>query len=127
MSEENVQAVREMMDAYNRSDKAAWANLMDPELETFPTPAWPEPGPFIGPDAAWDFYRQFEEMLAVSKAYEFTEVIAAGDRVFVCQQAPMRGQASAAEVAFKLWCVYTLSGGRTVRMQWFSERGEALE
>jgi ketosteroid isomerase-like protein len=127
MSEEAVRALREVIDAYNRGDQRAWRNLMDPELETFPTPDWPEPGPFIGPDAAWDFYTQFEETLALSEAYELTEVIDAGDSLIACQEAPMRGQASAAEVGFRLWGVHTLGDGRFIRTQWFSERSEALE
>src|SRR5919197_781364 len=127
MSEENIQTLRDVLDAYNRGDKAAWTNLMDPELETVPLSTWPEPGPFIGPDAAWDFYKQFEETLALREAYELTELIGAGNRVFICQEAPMRGQASAAEVGFKLWAVFTFRSGRVIRTQWFGERSEALE
>ena len=127
MSEENVQALREWVDAYNRGDRRAWADLMDPELETLPTPEWPESGPFIGPDAAWDFYMHFEEMFPAREAYEITELIDAGDILFVCLETPMRGRASAAEVGFKLWCVHTLRDGRINRIQWFSERCEALE
>ena len=96
MSEENVRAFRDAMDAYNRGDKRAWTNLMDPELETVPLPEWPESGPFIGPDAAWDFYKHFEEMLPTREAYEITELIDAGDSLIACHEAPMRGRASAA-------------------------------
>ena len=127
MSEENVRAVVEMLEAYNRGDKHAWADLMEPELETLPLPDWPEPGPFIGPDAAWAFYRQFEETLALTEAYEFTELIDAGDSVLHSQEAPMRGRASAAEVGFRLWAVHTLRDGRISRTQWFSKRSEAVE
>ena len=111
----------QVLHAYRRGDKAAWTNLMDPELETDPVAAWPEPGPFIGPDAAWDFYKQFEEMWAAREPYELTELIGAGNKVFICQEASMRGQASAAEVGFKLWAVSTLGNGRVIRTQWFSE------
>ena len=91
------------MDAYKRGDKRAWTNLMDPEVETVPLPEWPESGPFIGPDAAWDFYKHFEEMSPATEAYEITELIDAGDSLIACHEAPMRGRASAAEVGFKLW------------------------
>jgi hypothetical protein len=127
MSEENLQLFRDMMDAYTRSDKAAWETFIDPELETFPTPAWPEPGPLIGPDAAWDFYRQFEETLPLREGYEVSEMIGVGNSVFICQQAQVRGHASGAEVGFKLWGVHTFSEGRIVQTHWFSERSEALE
>jgi ketosteroid isomerase-like protein len=127
MSEENVEVFKAWVDAWNRDDKRAWTSLMDPELETLPLPEWPESGPFIGPDAAWDFYRHFEEMLPAREAYEITELIDAGDSLIACQEAPMRGRASAAEVGFKLWAIHTLRDGRINRTQWFNERSEALE
>jgi hypothetical protein len=70
MSQENVEIVREAMDAYNLGDKDGWARFMDPGLETFPVPEFPEPGSLIGPDAAWDFYQRFGETMAASKLYE---------------------------------------------------------
>jgi ketosteroid isomerase-like protein len=128
MSEENVRAFRDAMDAYKRGDKRAWTNLMDPELETVPLPEWPESGPFIGPDAAWDFYKHFdEEMLPAREAYEITDLIDAGDSLIACHEAPMRGRASVAEVGFKLWGVHTLRDGRFNRTQYFSGREEALK
>jgi ketosteroid isomerase-like protein len=127
MSAENIRPFRKMMDAYARSDKAAWEAFIDPEVETIPTPTWPEPGPFIGPDAAWDFYRQFEQTLPLREEYEISELIEAGDSLFICQQAQVRGHASGAEVVFRLWGVHTFSDGRIVKTRWFNERSEALE
>jgi len=116
MSEENVRALRDAMDAYKRGDKRAWTSLMDPELETVPLPEWPESGPFIGPDAAWDFYKHFdEEMLPAREAYEITELIDAGDSLFACHEAPMRGRASAAEVGLKLLVQRAERGPRSRR------------
>jgi hypothetical protein len=66
-------------------------------------------------------------MLPAREAYEITELIDAGDSLFTCREAPMRGRASAAEVGFKLWGVHTLRDGRIYRTQWFNERSEALE
>jgi hypothetical protein len=66
-------------------------------------------------------------MLPLREAYEITELIDAGDSLFACYEAPMRGRASAAEVGFKLWAVHTLRDGRINRTQWFNERSEALE
>ena len=131
MSQENVEIVREAMDAYNLGDKDEWAQFMDPELETFPVPEFPEPGPLIGPDAAWDFYERFGETLAGSKLYETAEVetaelIDAGERVFACQRTQLQGRGSVEEVEFRLWGVHTFDQGRWLRTQWFLERSEAL-
>ena len=131
MSQENVEIVREAMDAYNLGDKDEWAQFMDPQLETFPVPEFPEPGPLIGPDAAWDFYERFGETLAGSKLYDTAEVetaelIDAGERVFACQRTQLQGRGSVEEIEFKLWGVHTFDQGRWLRTQWFLERSEAL-
>ena len=108
MSQENAEIVREAMDAYNLGDKDRWAQFMDPELETFPVPEFPEPGPLIGPDAAWDFYQRFGETMAGSKLYETAgfetaELIDAGERAFACQRTPLHGRGSVEEVEFRRW------------------------
>jgi ketosteroid isomerase-like protein len=106
MSQNNVEIVREAMDAYNLGDKDGWARFMDPGLETFPVPEFPEPGSLIGPDAAWDFYQRFGETMAASKLYETSdfetaELIDAGDRVVACQRTPLHGRGG--EVVVELW------------------------
>ena len=130
MSQENVEIVREAMDAYNLGDKDGWARFMDPGLETFPVPEFPEPGSLIGPDAAWDFYQRFGETMAASKLYESSgfetaELIDAGDRVVACQRTPLYGRGG--EVVVELWGVHTFDQGRWVRTQWFWSRDEALK
>ena len=45
MSQENVEIVREAMDAYSRGDKDRWTQFIEPELETFPSPSSPNPVP----------------------------------------------------------------------------------
>jgi ketosteroid isomerase-like protein len=132
MSQENVEIVREAMDAYNLGDKDGWVQFMDPELETFPVPEFPEPGPLVGPDAAWDFYQRFGETMAGSKLYETAgfetaELIDAGERIFACQRTPLQGRGNVEEIEFNLWGVHTFDDGRWVRTQWFLERSEALE
>ena len=97
MSQENAEIVREAMDAYNLGDKDRCARFMDPELETFPVAQFPEPGPLIGPDAAWDFYQRFGDTMAGSElfetaGFETTELIDAGERVFACQRTPLQGE-----------------------------------
>jgi ketosteroid isomerase-like protein len=131
MSKRNAEIVREAMDAYNRGDKDRWARFMDPDLETVPVPEFPEPGPLIGPDAAWDFYQRFGETLAGSElfetaGFETADVIDAGDRVLACQRTPLQGRGNVDEVEFSLWGVHTFDQGRWMRTQWFFDRGEAL-
>ena len=119
MSQENVEIVREAMDAYSRDDKDRWAQFMDPELETVPVPEFPEPAPLIGPDAAWDFYQRFGETIAGSELYETsgfetTDLIDAGERVVACQRTPLQGRGSVDEVEFRLWGVGPIAPERWV-------------
>jgi hypothetical protein len=105
---------------------------MDPELETVPVPEFPEPGPLIGPDAAWDFYLQFAETIASSElfetaGFETAEVTDAGEQVVACQRTPLHGRGNVDEIQFELWGVHTFDQGRWVRTQWFWTKDEALE
>ena len=132
MGQENVEIVREAMDAYNLGDKDRWAKSMAPDLETFPVAEFPEPGPLVGPDAAWTFYQQFGETMAASKLYETSgfetvELIDAGDRVVACQRTPLEGRGNVDEMEVKLWGVHTFDQGRWIRTQWFWNRDEAFE
>jgi ketosteroid isomerase-like protein len=55
MSQENVETVRQSLDALHRRDGAAWVALCDPEMEWFPPANWPETATIRGPEATWDF------------------------------------------------------------------------
>jgi ketosteroid isomerase-like protein len=55
------------------------------------------------------------------------EVIGVGDRVFVMARFRGRGRASGAEVEGRHFEVYTVRARKVIRVEEFSERGEALE
>src|SRR6266487_586337 len=55
MSQENVELVRQGLDAVNRRDRAAWLALCDPELENIPPQDWPESDPIRGGEPVFDF------------------------------------------------------------------------
>ena len=83
MSQENVEALQRAIEAYNRGDKAAWVAEVHLDAKTFPTPDWPEQGPFIGAEA-WDFYERAEEIWGDTSrpAPQEWEIIDAGDTIF---------------------------------------------
>jgi ketosteroid isomerase-like protein len=127
MSQENVEQLRQALEAFNRRDKAAWVALCDPEFETVPSRMWPEIDVIRGPDAAWDFYMETDEPWEQSP-YEYVEVIDAGpDKVVAHQRREMHGKASGAGVVYDFWLVVTLRNGKALRAEWFDERREALE
>jgi ketosteroid isomerase-like protein len=127
MSQENVERMRQGLDAFNRRDRAGWLALCDPDYETVPSDDWPEMEPIRGPEAAWDFYVEADEPWEGSP-YEYVELIDAGnDKVVAHQRREMRGKASGASVVYSYWVVVTFRDGKVLRIEWFAERAKALE
>jgi ketosteroid isomerase-like protein len=127
MSRENVERLRQALDAFNRRDRAAWLGLCDPELENLPPRDWPESEPIHGHEAAWDFY--VEAFKAWDEgALQHSELIEAGsNKVAAHVQGEMQGKASGAAVVWSFWQVVTFRRGQMLRVEWFAERAEALE
>jgi ketosteroid isomerase-like protein len=127
MSEENVEIVREAMDAFNRRDRAAFLAFCDPDYENVPPRDWPESAPTRGREAVWDFFVQAQEPWG-ERTFELGEVIdAASDKLVAHQRSRMRGTASGADVVFSYWHVISIRDGKVVRSEWFTDRAEALE
>jgi ketosteroid isomerase-like protein len=127
MSQENVEVVRRFLDAFVRRDREAFLALLDPEFEGLPPSEWPESAPVRGREAAWDFGLELEEPWQVG-GYEITELIEAGsDRTVMGSTRDVRGKTSGVEVKQEIWGVFTFRSGRIVRIEWFSDRSEALE
>ena len=54
MSQENVEFVRQSMEALLRRDRDAWLAIHDEEFEIVPVRDWPE-GAVRGRETGWDF------------------------------------------------------------------------
>jgi ketosteroid isomerase-like protein len=127
MSQENVELSQRALDAGNRRDKAAWLELNDPEVEWVPARDWPESDAIRGREAVWDFYVEVNEPWEEG-AFEYVEVIEAGDDKLVTHaRAETQGKASGAPVVLSYWLVITFRNGKILRIEWFLDRGEALE
>jgi ketosteroid isomerase-like protein len=127
MSEENVEVTRGLLPAFHRRDLTAWLAACDPELENHPSREWPEAAPIRGAEAVWNF---LVEVAAAWDEVEFEwgEVIDAGpDKVVGNQRAEPRGKMSGAGVPWSFWVVFTLRERRVLRMDWFTDREEAVE
>src|SRR6266513_1734741 len=109
MSQENVELVRQGLDALNRRDKAAWLAVCDPELENIPPRDWPEQEPTRGGEAVFDFYVEAQGPCEdESPPFEYGEVVDVGsDKVVSLMSVELRGKASGAPVAWSYWQVST--------------------
>ena len=126
MSKENVEGLRQALDAFNRRDRAAWLALCDPDLENLPPREWPESDPIQGHGAVWDFYVEAFEAWE-DRPLEHAELIDAGNGEVVAHvRGEMHGRASGAGVTWSFWQVVTFRDGKAVRIAWFADRSEAL-
>jgi ketosteroid isomerase-like protein len=127
MSEENVKLVRRLLDVYNERSFAENADLVDPDIvwDMSRVPL-PDGASFGGLPGVRNFIETWEEGFA-SEHVEAREILDAGDRVVVMVQHRGRGKTSGVWVEQKFAMVWTLRGGRAVRMDMYGTREEALE
>jgi ketosteroid isomerase-like protein len=126
MSQENVELVRRVFDAFNRRDIAAFIELLDPNVEWVPVLAVLEGSVYRGHgdirrwlkdlDTDWEFFEVYYE-----------ELRDLGDRVLVSGHWRARGRASGVDVENPGTYLYEIKGGKVVSMRTFTDRAEALE
>jgi uncharacterized protein len=121
MSEENVEVVRMLFEAYNQGDlDAALARLAaDVVYETGQEVA------AHGPEevqAMWDRWESDWEAIRT----EPEEFIDAGDRVLVTVRYSGRGRGSGIDLDDRLFDVYTLRDGKVCHKAEYRDRSEAL-
>jgi len=120
MSQENVEIVRKLFEAYPRGEDVA--GLFDPGVVWNPA----DEQPMEGLDEARAHVKRWEsdwEQLD-TKPEKFID---AGDRVVVTVHLAGRGRASGIDVDARYYSVYTLHEGKITRMDEFADEQEALE
>jgi ketosteroid isomerase-like protein len=124
MSQENMEIVRRAIDAYNRGQEAL--DLFDPEIE------WVTTGRFVEPDT----YQGHEEVQRYLQALrdDFEELhvgphelVDAGDHVIARVRFTGRGRLSSAPIDLKFTFVFSLRGGKIIRVRNYWEQTDALE
>ena len=124
MSEENVELLRQTEEALLRRDRDAWFAIHDEDFEIVPVRDWPEGG-VRGREAAWNFHMRILDSFEW-EAIEVEHVDAGADKVLAHLRSA-RGVGSGAEVELDQWFVTTVREGKILRLQWFTDRAEALE
>jgi ketosteroid isomerase-like protein len=130
MSQENVELVRQVFDAFNRGDVEQAMALGDPPPEyefvpsgvLIPDLSSVQRGPEGARRLAEAFLGEFED-----PQFEVHELIDAGDQVFVSATLRGRGKQSGVETSWDVWNVLTVRDGRIVRGLGFTDRDAALE
>jgi uncharacterized protein len=127
MSEENVEIVRRGYEAYNRGDVDGVVADFARDCEYIATGALPGTrGVFRGPEGYEQFIAWVRSEFDDARI-EVTELIDAGNRVFVSVTLRGRGRQSGVPTTWSFWQVWTMLDGEVVRGQAFVNRDEALE
>jgi ketosteroid isomerase-like protein len=127
MSKENAEALRAAFEQYAHGDFSP-IGLLGDDFELVVSPEAPDAGTYRGEEARrWlrEWVASFEEM-----TIEATEILDAGDKVFLGMTQRGRAPGSAAAAAAvegRWWQVSTFRGRELVRVEMFLERAEALE
>jgi ketosteroid isomerase-like protein len=125
MSQENVEVVRAAVDAWNAEDVDAFADLIAPGVIMQAPEGWPEPGPFVGREAALRQFEQLRETWAFDALEVIGDFVDAGDRV--AARVNWRGAGHGPEMCLEMTDVFTVREGTVSHVEVFWNHAEALE
>jgi uncharacterized protein len=123
---ENVRLAREGFDAFNRGDVDAVLAMLDPEVEVFAAPEFPNSGTFHGHDG---YLRWVGEWLEAWDRFviEVLEIEPVGDdHVVSLVHQRGRGRGSGIEVTQDVAFMWEVRDGRAVRFHLYPDRDAAL-
>jgi ketosteroid isomerase-like protein len=127
MSQENVERVWQMLDAFNRGDFSAVVGAFDENCELLEPPEVPDrPAQgFRGHDGIRAWMTNLREVAGVQ--FEPRSFKSNGDVIFSEWASRGRGQASGVPVEWTTFAVLCLRDGKISRAQGFLHRSEALK
>ena len=126
-SQENVEVVRSIYDAWARKEFPGPPHLLDAQIEYVNPAGAVEPGTRYGLAA---FAQAVEQVFVEgwdSWRFEAERFAPSGDHVAVVLRYRARGRGSRVEVEGRLSALWTIRGGKAVRFEWFHGPAEALE
>jgi ketosteroid isomerase-like protein len=126
MSEENVEIVRALNDAFNHGDAAVAFRLLDPAVRAESHGALGGDREYRGHDGVLQLMGTFWQSFENPRS-EIEECIASGDDVVLAVRIFGRGRASGADVDTLTGQVLTLRDGKVVRWRVFDNKAAALE
>jgi ketosteroid isomerase-like protein len=131
MSQENVEAVRRVIEAHDRGDFAMVFAAYDPGIEWHLTQGWAPASDFEpvyhGHEGVRTFWRTWFAAWETA-SFEYEEFIDAGDSVVAILSQRVCGRTSGLELEWNSYGqVWTIRDGKVVRVEFFPTRSDALE
>jgi ketosteroid isomerase-like protein len=128
MSEDNVERIRESVEAFNRGDVDAAFDLMHPDVEWQTLDLFPDAGTYRGAEGVraffrtwWDAFPGFQLHLEECAPVDDHQVIAA---LRVSGEGAESGAGVQSPVFFQL---FEIRDGQLIRARMFQTKSEALE
>jgi ketosteroid isomerase-like protein len=125
MPQENVEVMREGIDAWNRDDLDGWLAIFAPEAEWHTTGRFADRGVYRGREALASYWAEFREDVE-ELSTSVSEIRAIDDKVLVAATATGRGRRSKAGFEVPVWFVTTFRDGLVVRVQTHDDPEQAL-
>jgi ketosteroid isomerase-like protein len=126
MSQENVELVQSVLEAWNRGDYPAALEHVAPEIKTESHLGDDLDGTYEGIAGLQKYLAAFGAASRTS-ASRSTSALLGGTEVAFLAHLYGRGRASGVEVERRNWQVVTVRGGKYVRYRLFRTKAEALE
>ena len=129
MSEENVEAFKRGIAAWNRGDIDATLDVFDPEVEwrpTFQRLLGGDTAVYRGRHGVREFLQDLDETWA-ELPIEITEIRDLGERIVAIGHLRGRGKQSGAELESSIGYVVEFKNGKVIRMDDYLDHQEALE
>ena len=125
MSRQNVEVVRGSYDALLRGELGAALTAIDPAIEIYDHDI-PDASAYRGLEGVFAWQAEWERSWE-SWRWDPEEFIDAGDKVVAVLRLHAKGRASGVEVERLDGAVWTLRGGKGVRLDYYGSKAEALE
>jgi|SRR5215208_6474259 len=126
MSQENVETVRQILEGWGAGDFGPGVAAFDPQVTLVVPPAFLESGVYVGAEGIREFTRRF--VAAYERVtIEATALRVAGDTVLADVLQVGNGRSSGLEMRIPYYMLFTLRGGKIVRMESMLDEGDALE
>jgi ketosteroid isomerase-like protein len=129
VSQENGEAFKRAIEAYNRRDVEALLHELDTEIEwrpVLPVVLGGDTTVYRGHDGVRQLLRDLDEVLA-ERQLHFSEIREVGDHVVATGSLRIRGKSSGALSESPFGCVAELKNGKAIRIQTYLDPSEALE
>jgi len=125
VSQENVDAVRQIHAVWEAEGSPVPSGLLDPEIEWVNPPDAVEAGTRRGVDAFGTAVDALADTFEGVRA-QLDELFDVGDRIVVVATLHGRGRGSGADIERRQGYIWTFRGGKAIRFEWFTDPDGAL-